>query len=113
MQEQIITISGKNYKRAPEFPNLGCNGCSFWNSDAECVAVNNHDKDCYDEQSIWIPDDSTDTSKPSTEQKFTMQEFFDMLVLADLYLPAEAMHKLEALTDPEYKQYLELKKKFG
>jgi len=106
--QEIIKVYGKNYKRAPEVKPSSCEGCSFL--DGYCVGEGNHQEHCYDEQAIWVPAES---SKASTEQKFTVDEFVDMAAFNGVYVSTTLVKQLKAMADPEYKQYLELKKKFG
>jgi len=114
MQEQIITIQGKNYKRTPELKDRSCDGCSFWMGyDNGCIAENGQQTYCSSSKFIWIPADSMKTSEVNAEQKFTVDEFVAMVHGLQCYLPEEIIEQLKVITDPEYKQYLLLKKKFG
>jgi len=109
--QEIIKVYGKKYKRAPEVKPSSCEGCSFL--DGYCVGEGNHQEHCYDEQAIWVPADSSETSEVNTEQKFTVDEFVVMVHDLQSYLPESVVEQLRAMADPDYKQYLELKKKFG
>jgi len=111
MQAQIITIYGKNYKQVPELEPRSCNGCSFHNSDDGCKAPREYNRACFDSGLIYA---TADTVNPevSAEQKFTVDEFVAMTSSLQCYLPESVVEQLKAMTDPEYQQYLELKKKF-
>ena len=117
METATISIKGIKYKSAPEIRGGQCSGCAADRSSDLCFEISQGVGGCI--HSTWLKEEAKAESsiEPTTEPKYTVEEVLTVLEDYGYYTTdSEAdsiKSELQKKSDPEYKQYLALKAKFG
>lgn len=101
--------NGKKYISVKE---NGCVGCALYSSEEGCEAFHSDmDSNCYENQSGW--------KEYEVNNKYTVEEVIDCLVNAEWLAHSDrdrainvVNNRIELITDPDYKTFLQLKEKF-
>ena len=117
METKTITIEGIKYKSALGVYLHTCDGCVAEFDCELCDKIQEEvDGNC---RTIWLKEEvlTASSNEPTTEPKYTVEEVLTVLEDYGYYTTdSEAdsiKSELQNKSDPEYKQYLALKAKFG